>query len=293
MIMQNKLVLLVLGLAIVLLTTGMTGGCGMNSSTKTYYYYPDWTPDGRIICSKNIQTVSGGSGPTPGTSIDSEYYLAIIDENGSNEANIKRIENAARVATSPLGNYYAYSCWDPNSNYIIRVIDNAGNNLALINLTSEVSGLDWSPDETKLVYGITNDSTEEIHIVNKDGTNDSLLTVGGNPVWRIGDHIAFEYSTPEGITLSLIKSDGSSLTNLRIGYDAQFINTNKLIYRFVPQVRQINIDGTGDEQLFTDYSYRKRPRLSADKTKLVAMDASKGYGILVINISGTGEVQVK
>ncbi len=289
--MKSKLSLLVLGLVVIITVAGMGGGCG-ETITTYFYYYPDWTPDGKIICSKNKQVKTQGVGTIGGSggSVSNYYTLTIMDAEGSNERDIRAIGNSAIVAASPLGNYYAYT--ESYSN-IIHVITTSDVSVSNIDCGASVDSLDWSSDESRIVYSIASSSTNEIHIVDRNGMNDTYLTIGGNVAWEIGDHIAFEYPTPEGITLSVIKSDGSSLNRLRIGYGAQILNTNKILFVYVPEVRQINIDGTQDEQIFTNYYYRKRPRISADNLKIVSMDASKNHGIFIINITGTGEVQLR
>ncbi|MFA6549121.1 MAG: hypothetical protein WCT39_04235, partial [Candidatus Margulisiibacteriota bacterium] len=163
--------------------------------------------------------------------------------------------------------------------------------ISTINLTSEVSGFDWSPDENKLVYGITNSGTSEIYIISRDGMNNNFFTAGTNPAWKIGEYIAFEYSTPEGATLSAIKNDGTALNRLRIGFEPQFIELNRILYGYGIQIRLINLDGTQDELLFDNFDKRSNPKISSDKSKIVAMGI--GYGIYVRNITGTGEVQIR
>lgn len=265
------------------------GGCTLsaNPSTTTYYYNPNWTPDGKILCTKNVQTVSGGSGGSGGTDIAAEYYLSLMNDDGTGETNIKKIGAGGKVAASPLGNYYAYT----EGNYV-KVVDTSGNDVSAINAGATTDSLDWSPDESKLVYGIKTASTSEIYTVNRDGSGKTFLTVGEDVAWRVGDYIAFEYSTPEGKTLSLIKSDGSTLTRLRIGFNAQIFNSGQVLYSYGLLVKQININGTNDVELFNDF-YRSSPKLSFDNKKIASTDASKSYGIYIINITGTGEAQIK
>jgi len=284
-----NLLILVCFLGLMFFMTGCTITAS-DSTTRTYYYYPDWTPGGKILCSKGIVTSTTGPGPTPGTDISGEYYLTIMDEKGSNEANVKRINNPAKVAASPLGNYYAYA--ETGSNFL-KVVDTSGNDVISIDCSAQVDSLDWSPDESKLVYGTKTSATSEVYTINRDGTSKNILAIGENVAWRYGEYIAFDVSTPEGKTLSVIKNDGASLTKLRIGYIAQFISADKILYNYVPQVRQVNIDGTQDIELFSGYLYRESPKISYNKTKLVAMDANNGHGIYVINITGTGEVQLR
>jgi len=288
--MKRGLMVSTIFLTGLLLLAVFGGGCG-STSTNYFYYYPDWTPDGRIICSKNVQTVSQGSGTIGGSGgyATNYYTLAIMDADGTNERDIKNIGNSAKVAASPLGNYYAYVESFTN---IIHVVATSGASVADIDGGATIDSLDWGPDESKLVYGIKNSSTSEIYTVNRDGTAKTFLTIGEAVAWRIGDYVAFEYSSPEGVVLSTIKNDGTSVNRLRIGFDAQIISSEAILYSYGLQVRQINFNVTNDILLFDGFD-RSFPKLSYDKKKIAAMNSSKGYGIYVIDISGTGEVQIK
>ncbi|MFH2105144.1 MAG: hypothetical protein ABII72_02810, partial [Parcubacteria group bacterium] len=85
--MRNKISVMVLGLLALVFVCGATGGCGQ-TFIGYYYYYPDWTPDGQIICVKNKHQTSGGGGGfwSPGPESQNWYYITTMDTAGSNES---------------------------------------------------------------------------------------------------------------------------------------------------------------------------------------------------------------
>jgi hypothetical protein len=293
--MTKKLSLMVLGLAVFGLAASMVGGCG-NSVTTYFYYYPDWTPDGRILCSKNKQVTTTGTGGIGGGggSVSNNYYLTIMDANGSNEVDIKSIDNSAKVAASPLGNYYAYA--ESGSNYI-KIVDTSGNDVNSIDCGANIDSLDWGPDEAKLVFGIKTSATSEIYTVNRGGTAKNILTIGENVAWRFGNRIFFEHKIDVYSYLGSIFSDGTGFYNYGDSsvYSPQILssNTNYCFGKALNSYRRLDVSVTPEIEviLFSPFN-GYLPKLSMLGDKIAYTDYSDA-GIWVVSIAGTGEVKLK
>ena len=294
--MRNKISVIVLGLLALVFVGGLMGGCGSTSVTSYTYFYPDWTPDGKIICSKLQSTsTSGGNflGMPGGTTFNDHYFLTVMDANGSNEADIKEISGSAKVAASPLGNYYAYT--DGNN---ITIITTAGVTANTIDCGATVDSFDWGPDESNLVFGTKTSATSEIYVVDRAGTLSSLLTIGENVAWRFGDKIVFEYVSGIYTYTATINQDGTNRENLdredRV-ISPQFFSsdTNKIYGSQGTKYGYVDISLTSKDftELFSDFD-GYLPKLSKSADTIVYTDYSD-VGIWVINISGTGEVQLR
>ncbi len=271
------------------------GGCTLsaNPSTTTYYYNPNWTPNGKILCTKNVQTVSGGSGGSGGTDIAAEYYLVLMNDDGTGETNIKKIGAGGKVAASPLGNYYAYT----EGNYV-KVVDTSGNDVSSINAGATTDSLDWGPDESKLAYGIKTSATSEIYTVNRDGSGLTFLAVGENVAWKYGTKIIFEYLLGIYTSTATINQDGTNKENIEredrvISPQILSSNTNEAYgtqgteYGYI----DISLNPKVFNKLFDNFN-GYLPKLSKNGDKVVYTDYSLA-GIYLINITGTGEIKIK
>jgi hypothetical protein len=232
--MKSKLALLILGLGVVCLTSGLGGGCGESRYTVTSYYYPDWTQDGKIICTKKVETYSRGGGMWPAlgggaTLVSTNYYITTMSEEGTQEANIKEISRIGKVAASPLGNYIMYT----DGNYI-KVVTSSGAGVSSIDCGSEIYSFDWSPDEAKLVYN----GTKEASVIDLDGSNRKTIAANGASVsWRYGDKIVVDnpISTEVFRVVVLSSPDYSEIAQYSKVQGGEFnisrVCTDEVVYR--------------------------------------------------------------
>ncbi|OGC03926.1 hypothetical protein A2276_04840 [candidate division WOR-1 bacterium RIFOXYA12_FULL_43_27] len=278
------------------------GGCTLsaNPSTTTYYYYPDWTPDGKILCTKNVQTVSGGAGGSGGTDIASEFYLAIMSESGANEINLKKINKAGKVASSPLGNYYAYT----EDNYI-KIVDMSGNSVNSINCGAPVLSFDWSPDENKLIYNAySSGATNEVAVVNRDGSSKTLISTKGSTVaWRNSNYIIVDNPISSEV-FRVVSLNGSTYaetnqyTNVQGGeFNISKVNTSEVVYRSAYEQgikKFLTTSSTSSPTTLINTNSIWDIKVSPNGQKIVGTGSNiSGAEIWLINIDGTGLIQLK
>jgi len=305
--MRYKLYLLFLG--IIVLAVGLVGGCGMNANTGAYndYYYPDWTPDGKIICVKQVSAwEETGSWPAGGSSrrITSEkYYIVTMDEDGGNETIIKQINGVGKVAASPLGNYIAYA----DNNYL-RVIATSGADVFAIDCEMSGYDYDWSNDGNKLIYNIydyTNGANNyRTYLINYDGTNKTLIAnKASSPAWRYGDKIIISKPlTTEAIRIVTINSDTFEENTVYpkvIGgeFNVSPVNNNEVIFRSYG-IEKFSLSSPEAEPiLLINRNDIWNIHLSPDGTKIIGNGTGSGtdFGseILKINIDGSGLIKIK
>ncbi len=280
---------------ICLLSIGfIVGGCTLPSNTGSYsdYYYPDWTPDGKIICIKKISTWSETgvwpAGASTRNITSTKYFIVTMDEEGTQETTIRQIDQLGKVAMSPKGNYIAYS--DGNLLKIITVI---GSDIKNINLDSVIETFDWAPDETKLVYGVNISlDTDEVFVINKDGTNKIFLVYGRTPSWmptNEANKIVFDSDINYKISFINLTSNTTSEIN-DSGFQFDWLQNGSQIVFADNGIWMINIDGTGKTKLLNDDYYF--PKVSLDGLKLVVGDMNDS-GIWTLNMDGTGFHKIK
>lgn len=284
--MKSKIYLIFLSLLLILLTTGMSGGCGETTHESSAYYSPNWMPDGRIICYKVTSKWSNALWGRKELG-DTDYITAMSVE-GTNEVNL--FENTFKsgggdAVCSPTGERIAvYSPGYPEG---IAIYDYSGNKTLILS-GEHVDSADWSPDGSKLAYI----SSRKLYIVNADGTgNMQISSEASDPVsWRAGNIISYGY-------LFIIGADGTNNTKLVSGAYPQNYSSAEVVYLGADGVYKINTNGTGNSKLFSNYQ-RTTLKLSFDNTKIVGGDLIAGGGshiggIWITNISDGNSTKIR
>src|SRR3989339_1341311 len=216
-------------LLFVLLVPSMTfvSGCALfpNCVTATSYYNPSWLPNGKIICTKFVNTYEqnlmwGGS-----KDISKDYYITTMNEDGSGEQDVKNVTSIntyivnGEIATSPDGAYIAVA-----TGTNIEVFDSNFNHYKSISPSGYPEHLDFSPTSEgyKIVY--TN-SSKELRLTDIDGSVDTLITTEAESVsWRVGDKIVYSFADTESSKVYAIKQKGFKKKNI---FFFLFINKKK------------------------------------------------------------------
>jgi hypothetical protein len=290
----------------------------MRTWVTNYYYYPDWTPDGRIICVKKSVTYrEGATYPAWGSGVEvisTKYYITTMSDEGTQETDIKEIDGLGKVAASPLGNYIAYT-----EGWHINVINYSGSSLWSINCGGVVDSLDWSSTEAQIAYSTENkysnwgtfESGGELIVVGKDGSHPVTVDHGFDPSWRARAELVYVDAYFAGSEwgwypnkVSIINSGGTNKRSLESGREPQATKDGRIIYRGVstPDVRvfdsvkAINFDGSEGKTLFYK-SDLWNIRLSPDGQKIVGTGGGSGedFGkeVWIINVDGTGLKQLR
>ena len=274
------------------------GGCGssLSSSTRSVYCFPDWTPDGKILCVKAKVSTSTGAGSNPSVDSSAEYFITIMDINGSNEADLRRINSYGVAVMSPLGNYIAYS-----EGSKIKVIKANGDDLHTIGLNDgfEVIGLDWGSDESSIIYYAGKSPNFEQAVVGIDGAGKAIIsTNGGSIAWRYGDRIVMQkpISTEVNRVVAIDRrtlNEISSYPNVVGGnFNVNRTSTNEVVF-FGEKIEKFDLTAPSmPPVVIINRSDIYDIKLSPDGQKIVGDNVNK-IGIYLINIDGTGFEQLR
>ena len=173
---------------------------------------PSWSPDGKQLVA------------AAGSKVEAPTSLYVMNADGSH---VRRITESGREAQ--------YAQWSPNGEWIAFAFVVAGgfdiykirpDGSDLTALTDDgASGANnwpiWSPDSKQIGYG----REDVLWVMNADGSGKHLVTdVGGVPAaWAPGPYLTFGCPRDGGvITLCVIRADGSGLTTLLDGREANF-----------------------------------------------------------------------
>ena|SRR3989339_141297 len=281
-------------LLFVLLVPSMTfvSGCALfpNRVTATSYYNPSWLPNGKIICTKFVNTYEqnlmwGGS-----KDISKDYYITTMNEDGSGEQDVKNVTSIntyivnGEIATSPDGAYIAVA-----ANSKIEVFDSNFNHYKSISPSGYPEHLDFSPTSEgyKIVY--TN-SSNELRLTDIDGSVDALITTEAeNVAWRVGEDIIYE-GLVDDIYIYLFYVNYNSKTSVQLsvsGLSPQKMLSDLICYRGTgTSVQKIYLNESNKVTLLDSYDQTSL-RLSFDNTKIVGgeLQQSDINGVYVADIS--------
>jgi hypothetical protein len=127
--------------------------CGDKYLSITYRC-PRWTPDGRIVCIKEVEVIQERVGPMLTDEmwnvLKEETYITIMNADGTEEEDLWKVEwGNGQPVYSPSGEKIAYV---GGKGFVI--MDKEGNNKRSIKRRAlgTLRSYDWSPDEKHLVY---------------------------------------------------------------------------------------------------------------------------------------------
>jgi len=281
------------------------------TNDPAYDYLPTWSPDG-----SQIAFTSNRSG---------NLDVFVMNADGSNPQNI----------TNYSANDY-YPSWSPDGSKIVFVSSARGGTFDndeicvmnadgsnVVNLTvNQVTDLmpTWSPDGTKIIFNSDRNGNRDLYSINADGSNETRVTVHTaedsraswqqtpistptptptpSPAPPLNGNIAFTRVGPPAERVATINEDGSNLTDLTAGSNAEdpefSPDGTRIAFSSVSngqfRISVMNADGSGLMRL-TNNGVRgdDEPTWSPDGSKIAFVGGSQ---ILVINADGTNEINL-
>jgi hypothetical protein len=288
------------------------------------YWYPNWTPDGKIVCWQsnvlveqweNVFTLGG-----PETKVlDWDWTILEMEPDGSNVRQVVKIEKKSEwkgedfgevtghPCISCAGNKIVFSLWDFTdwSSELIGIFVVNRDGTGLKKIVHKGTYPDLSPDGKRVVY---EKPGEGIWIINADGTGDHQITNDPRdswPAWSpLGDKIAFAKTIETDIidsltgrnirvlTLNLIDITGGN--NEMIWQDSTSLITEISGLDFSWDGEWIHFGALGSRIVnINDHTEMQLPegvggKWSPDGTMFVGQD----NGIWTIKIDGTNKTEV-
>jgi Tol biopolymer transport system component len=176
-----------------------------NSATDTT---PVWSPDGTKIAFVSER--------------DSGFHIFVMNIDGTAQQRLTSNAGGSDLhpAWSPDGSKLAYSRSLPGSpNPDICVIN--ANGTGLVNLTNNAVPdywPAWSPNGAKIAFNSLRNTTQNIYVMNADGSNETKVTsqaADSSPAWSPdGSKVVFSSIVNSNDDLFIMNPDGSGLTKI-------------------------------------------------------------------------------
>ncbi|MFA6430836.1 MAG: hypothetical protein WCV91_00410 [Candidatus Margulisiibacteriota bacterium] len=281
-------------------------GCGERVENTSYYYSPSLTRDGQIIYIYGLQSVKKD---VIGTQISSTYTESVgtTSQAGSGFAFLFEVTGAPAyyMSCSPVNDYVAYLDGLSNgvfSRIVVRNISatspHTGLEQAQLIFSPGVVSFDWSNTATQFVYCTSN----EVHTINIDGTNDTRILTQENlqfVTWKFGAKIIFVYTSGTDTLMGSMNADGTGRLNFAAGATVakpQITRTNtNLIYGISGGSFcsvDISVGAPATTEVLANYK-GSVPRLAYDADVVVYSKTGEQSGIYLLNIAAKTETKIK
>ena len=280
--------------------TLVLGGCSGDIVTTTYYFNPNWTPDGKIISGKwsntiETNTLLGGVSDQTRT-IENKYEVVSFDVSGNNEVvlfNAGNLGGDVYITMSPNGSYVTVGS---------NLYTSSGTLVGQI-VSKSVDSLDWSADSNKLVAdcdGMSSVSSFDIGIYTLSNGSFNLIADGLAVSWLVTDNIIYRDASTSSYAIKIVNSDGTNVLTSTLDLDTPtfvpssdtFVaNLGNVIYQY--QLPGFDLVSTAS---FTE-DRAWRWHVSPDGTKITFGKAGTqplGYsGVWVMDINGGNLARVR
>lgn len=225
------------------------------------------------------------------------WSLETINSDGTGLKNLTNNLDAWGGSWSPDGSSIAFLV-----DQSIYIMDSSGSSMyPIVNDGSSNHSVAWSPDGNQIVFISDKDTSQNVYIINKDGTNRARLTYNKTglppedsqqPLWSPnGSQIAFGQINDNKCEIHIISKDGTnnhSVTNDSVFKDIVkwFPDGNRLLVNY-------NYNYNNEAEIYIVSTTGSQPiRLTTNNVEDNATDLSGDGSIIIFDskMSGNGDI---
>jgi len=291
----SKTMIRIMGLFCVLVVVGMMTGCSVQNWTETDYFAPNWTPSGKIICSKAERKYHKDAitfGDQSAQLDEGHSYIVEMNADGSGEYTLFETDGTPTlIQKSTSENYVAYIYKD---GHVLNVRTSSGPVVSNIDVGDTIYSFDWSPDESKLAINRT--ASLPIRVYDRNGDLHKEISAGGQCSWKYNNKLVFKTDaySPRKLAFRDIGQLGDVVIDITSFSNPQYLLNGNKVYLFRDQdivLYDVN-SGVSSNINISTQGYRA-PFTSPDGSKIVAEQLDAVRGFWLIDVSSNVRTQLR